>query len=303
MDAQQGTEQGSGTASNGSGSTNGTTEQVQSTQQQQQVAQEGTRAGNGRNLILPSDALGRIKQEQRDRGKRDALMELDKQAKEFGFESLKDAFASLAEVKRGGQQARQERQPSNGRQEQRQQQERQEATGGDAERPTPPMNRRDRQAMDRYQREIDRWKRQNELLAKRSRTEERRRRELQHALDAKDAEMALREAAASAGVKDIGYVIHMLRAELEGKDEKEVAAFDEAKYFEGLRVDKPYLFGEVVRPATTGTGVGGAPPAPKPGQVSQQVAASGKFDANNKDVKRGDFEDRLRKMGLEVPHM
>jgi hypothetical protein len=116
-------------------------------------------------------------------------------------------------------------------------------------------------------------------------------------LDAKDAEMSLREVAVSKGVRDVDYAVRLLTRHLEGQDEVALSSFDEAAYFEGLRASHPYLFGEVAVPATTGTAGGAsAPAAPAPGTAAQQIAKNGTFDARTASA--DEFKKRLAQLGI-----
>jgi hypothetical protein len=116
--------------------------------------------------------------------------------------------------------------------------------------------------------------------------------------------MALREIAVSKGVKDIDYAVRLLTRHLEGMSEEEIAkldggkAFDEGKFFEGLRTTNPYLFAEVTKPANTGTGAGNAPPPPKPGAAAAAQQQGNQVDA--KKMSREEFQEHLRKRGLSV---
>lgn len=130
------------------------------------------------------------------------------------------------------------------------------------------------------------------------RVEERKRRDLQKQLDAKDAEMQVRESAVAHGVVDVDYAIRLLTRELQGKSEEELKSFDEAAYFGKLRTDKPYLFGERVTPATTGNGHRDAPPVPGSGQVTREAAGEAQFDARN--ASPADIEKQLQKLGLNT---
>lgn len=153
-------------------------------------------------------------------------------------------------------------------------------------------------------------------LRKRWRQEEKQRRDLEAQLDAKDAEMALREECWKAGIKDVDYAIRLLTRELEGLSEEEIGAFDRTKFYDGLKQSKPYLFGEVVAPATTGTdgsaqkkdetkgadagAAGAAPNPPAPGSEAAKAAADQQFDARK--AKPEEIQSRLRALGLN-PHL
>lgn len=140
-------------------------------------------------------------------------------------------------------------------------------------------------------------------MRKQWRVEERRRRELQSQLDAKEAEMALREELYRAGVQDTDYALRLLTRQLEGKSEEEIGAFNRADFYAELRKEKPYLFGETVAPATTGTNGtkadGSAPVVPAPGGAAVDQAQRDQFDARK--AKPQEISDRLRALGLN-PH-
>jgi hypothetical protein len=123
------------------------------------------------------------------------------------------------------------------------------------------------------------------------------RKELQRQLDAKEAEMELREAAITRGIKDSDYAIRLLTRSLEGKTEEELAKFDHGKFFDDLRGTHPYLFGEVVKPATTGTGAG-APAAPKPADAAAADAQNGRTDATKMTAE--EYRAHLAKRGLAI---
>lgn len=149
----------------------------------------------------------------------------------------------------------------------------------------------------RYERHLQNLQRERDQLASKLTEETRARKTLQEALDSKDAEMALREAAVSSGVKDVDYALRLLTRELEGKSEQEMSQFDERAYFTNLRQSKPYLFGEVVQHATTGTGSSSAPAAPKPASVVAN--GNGRVDAMK--MTQAEFQAELRKRNLN-PH-
>jgi hypothetical protein len=226
-------------------------------------------------MEIPSASLGKIKQEQRERGKREAMGELEAKFKSAGFESIEDALNAMASIRSGGSQ--------------------QQATSQKQETQVPTASAA--QASSRNEkRELERLQREREAFAKRYAQEQANRRRLQRQLEAKDAEMALRETAVVKGVKDVDYALRLLQRDLEGKDDAELESYDEGAFFDRLRAERPYLFGETVVPATTGTGVGAAPAAPKPGQVQQAQGQAGNVDART--LSRQEFEKLLRSRGL-----
>lgn len=228
----------------------------------------------GKNVVLPSASLGKLKAEQRERGKREAMAELEAKFKSAGFSSMDEALAAMANARATPQKPTPQAQPPQSK---------------------PPVEQQARSAGGN-DKQAQRAAREREQLAKKFAQEQAQRRRLQRTLEAKEAEYALRETAVSKGVRDVDYALRLLQRELEGKDETALAAFDEAKFFDGLRAERPYLFGETVIPANTGTGVGGAPVAPKAGAVTQAQGASGKVDARS--MKGEEFAARLRQLGL-----
>lgn len=249
-------------------------------QQQSQPAQQrdgdyGT-SGGGRNLTIPQHAMKRIKEEERKRGAREAQEAL---AKELGFSSIEEMKTYRREHAQQSQRAQEQPQRTQGQQPQRD-------------------TRSERREQNRWERDRQRLDREREALARKLAHEAQQRRALQQALDAKDAEMSLREVAVAKGIRDIDYAVRLLTRHLEGKEEAELQAFDEGKFFDDLRSTHPYLFGEVTKPATTGTGTGNAPPPPKPGTAAQTQAQSGQVDARK--MTREEYNEHLRKKGLSI---
>lgn len=229
-------------------------------------------------VSIPQSAFAKLKEEQRRRGQREAREELEAKFRAHGFASLEDALAAVAA---------QRQQPAKAapQQQQRQQQ----------------------PATDQYQqqasrdgaidpRQLKKIQQERERLAKEFAREQAQRRKLQRQLEAKEAEMSLREAAVSHGVRDVDYALRLLQRELDGKSEADLQSFNEADFFgKKLRTSHPYLFGETVVPATTGTGAS-TPPAPRAGDVQQATGAAGQFDARKATA--ADFQAELRRRGL-----
>lgn len=237
---------------------------------------------DGRIQVLSQSAFKRLKEEAREKGRKDALSSF---AKDAGFTSVEELQAAIHGWKAGSK----PKNPS--------------ADDGDSDtgEPKPKTqnqnnNRPDRRSLERWEREKQQFTKEMADLRNRMKHEADQRKELQRALDAKDAEMVLRETAVMTGIKDVDYAIRLLTRALESKSEKELAEFNEAKFFESLRSSHPYLFGEVVKPATTGTGGNGAPTPPKPGEASTQTAQSGQADARS--MSREDFLKHIAKRGI-----
>jgi len=256
---------------------------------------------DGRTQILSTSTFKRIKEQARKKGRDEAMKELDKLAQGAGFKDAAAAFAAMSKGGRGNGNGGQ----GNGRRPQ-QQSNRQNGQGGGAPptAPTPPKNRGDARAMERYQKAMERFDQDRAAYKERINRTAQRNRELQRQLDAKDAEISLREAAVACGVRDIDYAIRLLTRHLEGQDEAALQGFDERKFFEGLRAEKPYLFGEAVVAAHTGTAGApptgnGAPPVPPPGSTAAAAAQGAQVDARK--MSREQFAARLAKMGLNPP--
>lgn len=271
------------------------TQQPQQSQQAQQPAAGGQGQGvgqqqQGTNIVIPSAAMKRIKEEERARGRSEAL---DALARESGFASNMELVSALAALR--GQPPQQPQQPTP------QPPPTQQAQIPQVPQPTPqhqdPLAQTNEQrAAGKYERKLEQLTRERDKYVHEAQTQTEAVRKLQEELDAKVAEVALREMAVGVGVKDVDYALRLFYREVEGKTEEELTKLDERAFFTGLRQTRPYLFGEAVVPANTGPGTGGAPPAPKPGTVSSQQARNGQFDARN--AKPDDIAARLRQMGL-----
>lgn len=247
--------------------------------------------GGGKNVVLPREAFNARLNAATDRGKRAAISEMESQAQASGFSSMQDMFATIAALKAGNKAnssaARQMPKDDS--------QDAPESRTNSSTRTAQPTPSNKEQA--RWAREAERARKSAETERRGRISAERGRKAAEQSRQAIQAEMAIREAAILAGAKDVDYAVTLLRRNIEDKTEEELSSFDEAKFFEEMREKQPYLFGEVVRPVTTGTG-GKEPPAPRPGVVNQATAQSGQIDAAKMNDK--DFREHLRKRGLNV---
>lgn len=258
-------------------------EPAQPQQTQSQRVQSVT--AEPRVVSVPTAAMKRIKDEAREAGRAEALAAL---AQSAGFSDPDELASTLKQLRSGGQTTRQAPAPRQTQQ------------------PAPPAHdttsdevlevKNARREMARYERQMEKLARERDQYLQQYQQANQQAYQLQESLDAKEAEMSLREVAVTSGVKDVDYALRLLTRELENKTEDELAAFDERGFFDGLRKQKPYLFGELTQPATTGTGVS-APTAPRASQVSAQGAsAAGKVDARR--MNQQEYADLLRKRGL-----
>lgn len=219
-------------------------------------------------------------------GERAAQTALEARAKAAGFTSV-DAMFENMQARRtggGGQGGDRSRQGGNGGDRQ----------NGDQQRRAGGAQGRDPKA----DREIERERKRAEDAERATRVEAKRRKDLQRKLDAQEATAALERIAVSKGIRDTSYAIHLLNQHLADKPEAEIDAFDEAKFFEGLRPTHAHLFGETVVPATTGTGGGaaGTPPATTAEETARRNAAAGQVDVMKMDPKQ--YEEHLKKRGI-----
>jgi len=215
----------------------------------------------------------RLRQEERQKGRRAAMAELEMEAKKAGFVSHAEMQAFAFEQRRGKP----------------------------ATPPAPAPEQIPAQAQG-LSPETVKAEARRRRMAKRLLHETRARREAERRITAREAEMELREVAIRAGVRDVDYAIAILRRHLSSQTKAQLAAFDETKWFEELRGTRAYLFGEREQPASTSpaASAAGAPPAPPAaGPVKTDDANAGQIDA--KKMSRAEYIEHLRKKGLNVP--
>lgn len=203
--------------------------------------------------------MARIKRQERDRGRKAAEAAMEAKAKELGFDSMEDMMAAAktsTKIKR------------------------RTANAGTPPTPEEPARRVD----------SDELRRVNRARAR----EEAKRKAAEQRVQALEAEVELRTAAAKAGVKDVEYAIELLRRDVRKKTEEELQSYDENAFFTGLRKTHPYLFGVESAPAhsdptpagaaPTGDGAppkpeGGDTPAPAPTPVDARKMSREEYDA------------------------
>jgi len=237
--------------------------------------------GPGKTYLVPHDTWAKTKLKQRERGKREAMEEMDKIAKEAGFASYKDAVAFMGGLKKkGGVQSKPE--------------------AGSGE-PKPSGSGSSKWGK-QYEREKQQWQKERGELASKLRHTTRKYSDLEQTYNAAQAEWELQKLAISKGIKDPDYAVRLLTRHLEsigGSDPEKLKAlnFDDAAYFEKLRESHPYLFGEVVKPVTTGTGPNGQPVPPK-GTNGAPSNPGTTFDA--KKATPEEFRAELARRGLNM---
>ena len=240
-------------------------------------------AEDGRKVIsMRSDAIGKLKAEQRDRGARETRDELEKQARDAGFASLDEALKAISDAR-----ARPPAPPVPA------------AAAPEPPEPTPGSPQQPGESKNAYRFRQQAERERDDARRKLGRETEARR-ALQAQLEAKDAEMELRTTAVQSGIQDVDYAMVLLQRHLASLPDAELETFDETKFFADLRAKKPYLFGETVVPANNGTGVSGA--ATSPARVAAAAAQAGAFDARKLpagEVGRQSFMQRLAALGVK----
>lgn len=251
------------------------------TQQQQSGTPSAQQPANGVH-VLSQSAFKKMKEKERERGKSEALKEM---ALAAGFSSPEEMQKAMAKLKAQpastkGQQGKPQGQPKPGAQAQ--------ATG-----PKPGEN--PNKTITRQEREIAALREENGRLRQQLGRADQRRKQLQQHSYAREAEFELQRVATLQGINDTDYALRLFTRAMEGKSEEELAKVDEAAFFKDLRKSHPYLFGEVVRPANTGTGTG-APPAPNAREATTTTAQGSQVDARK--MKPEEFQQHLRARGL-----
>jgi hypothetical protein len=235
---------------------------------------------NGNVQVLNTSAFKKLKEESREKGRKEAVGEF---LSAMGYESADELRATLDKVRGMGAEQPPAEQPPAPEQPQNQQ-----AKKGN--------NQNGQQAA--YEREKSRMLAERDQLKGQLSREVHLKKEYQQRIDALEAEMTLRESAIRAGVVDIDYALRLLSRGLEGKSTEELEAFDENKFFTGLKDNHPYLFREQVKPANTGTGAGNAPAGLKPGEIAQGQAQNQQFDARKATPEQ--VRERLAARGLNL---
>lgn len=242
----------------------------------------------------------RFKEKAREKAERDARFIMEERAKALGFESLEEALELAEKTKLTPPEPQtQATQP-----ETTEEQEIEDMA------PTPTKKKPERQrtttttdaSTDRLKRQLERSEKARKDSVRKWRASEKRRRETQRTLAAKEAEMELREVAIQNGVRDVDYAIRLLTRHLHGQSEDQLAEFDEVGFFTGLRDERPYLFGETTTPATTGTAAaesGDTPAAVEPGDATNIEAENSQFDARK--ATPDEVKARLRELGVNQP--
>jgi hypothetical protein len=261
--------------------------EAEETKDEAPETQEEPPARASKVVTMPAHRMVELKRQEREKGKRAALAALDAEAKGLGYASHAAMVAAL-KAKRSRVK------PSASRTSAPEPETENEET--DTSTPTAPRGRTTRE-----QRELLRAQEQRRAANRARAAAERKARQLEKQREADRAEHELRIVAVSVGVKDIDYALTILKRQLAGMSQAELAKFDERKFFsDTLRKSHPYLYGEAVQPVTTSPSSESkeAPPTP-PNKPTPPTAPP-------KDVRqmsRQEYDAYLRSKGLTPPHL
>ena len=256
-------------------------------------------------LQIPSHAMAKIKQAEREKGAAQAAEKYEarmgKLLKLFGVssweeleqadpESLRQAFQGQSRPQEGSRTEEPGTVPA--------------SEDIMSKEPTPEVE---------HPRKLRQVERENERLLEKQRQlnrarahEERKRKAAERALAAKDAENELRVAAARSGITDVDYALHHLKRKMSSSPVE--GDFDAEKYFtEDLRKELPYLYKTESRPANTG--VDGSAVARSTGGNGDPVPSDPKRAGEGEDGKPIDartmsdaeYKALLRKRGIRDP--
>lgn len=256
---------------------------------------ESASASTAKILTIPSNAMAKIKREERERGKKAVLAELDAQAKKAGFTTWEDMMkAATTKPTVQKTSVRPATQP---------------VEKAQAATPAPTGNDRAfRRAEKERERALEEVRRLNRARA----TEEKRRKDAERRVQAMEAEMTLRTAAVRAGVQDVDYALELLRRKINGKSADELKTFSEDEFFaKELRSSHPYLYGVTEIPANTSSQVAPKdapkPPAPtgKPTQMPAP-APTGNGGGSMVDARKlssQEYSELLQRYGIRNPSL
>lgn len=232
-------------------------------------------------VFVPSEhAIKTIKQEERAKAERNFQKRLDDEARQLGFRDHEDMKRAAADKA----QARVQRQDP--------------PPAAQQQQPAQQPQRNSRQDTRLAQLQEDRRK------ANRARANsEKREKQLERELAAKEVEWELKLIAVRHGVRDVDYAVTLIQRATAHMSSEELNAFDEEKYFrEDLRKERPYLYGEEVRPANTDpaqppVATSSAPTGAPTPKKNEPPARSEIVDA--KKMTREQFEAHLASQGLQ----
>jgi hypothetical protein len=244
---------------------------------------------------MPTSAIARMKTTERNKARKAVLAEVDMAAQALGY---KDHAHLLAEMKKHNK--GRERPPAPAPRAPAPAANAAGAAGGGGQDSPTERERKLERQLARLQDE-----RRKHVLDKNAL--QKRERRLRSAQDAREAEFQLRLAAVQSGIaneENVDFAIQLLRRKLTGMKPRDLEGFDEKQFFQDLRGQRPYLFGETVLPAGGSSGETdpkGAPPPKVPAGAGSAGGGGNKDSKNGMTMSRQEYEATLRSMGLTVP--
>jgi hypothetical protein len=236
------------------------------------VSTEPAQRGSGN--LIPSKAVGQIRKEAAERGRREVRQALDRDAKALGYRDHADMLEQVRQAKRGGK-----RQPE----------------GQQTEGIKPDA------AAKALQAEVAQLKEREQHLLRQLARSKRIAKRAVRAQRATEAEMTLRVAATKAGVRDVEYAVHKVKSMAAGFSEEQRLAFNEDEYFaKTLKKESPHLYQASSKPAgTTPETETPAPASKTPETVTVEKSKDEVVDA--KTMTREQLAAYYKRMGLTDP--
>jgi hypothetical protein len=249
------------------------------------VPQSAAPPTQGKNVVLPSHAFAERLKKAKDQGRTAYQAELDKQAQDRGFANHAAMLQHL-DTMRAAPKPRPNGQPNGG----------QQAQGADSA-PTPPKNPKDRKAMQKYEQDLAKQRREAEKKDRENAELRKKARRAEDRANSIEARANLERIAASCGIVKLGQAIYLYTEHCQGKTVEELDKMDETAFFNGLRQTDPYLFNEVTVPATTGTApaIPGSH-APRPAAAAAAAGSAGRVNTLN--MTKQEWAEYKRKQGL-----
>jgi len=247
--------------------------------------------------MVPHSAMKRIKEEAREKGRKQALEELNAQARAAGFKDFESMKA--AAQRRAGNNAKQATSKPAASSNPKDSAASTASTDGATSTADPAVLRRLKKLEEENARLAEDRRRSNKLRSQ----DAKQRKTLERKLVEVEVENELKLAAREAGVsvEYLDFALDRLRRTVAGKSAEELKSFNEATYFQELRERMPVLFGTTERPANTAPAPKDSAPSnakpPPPGPAAKAQAAP--KDAMK--MSRAEFQKHLEEQNLAKP--
>lgn len=218
-------------------------------------------------ISIPSNKVAEIRQKERERGRKLAMSDLGKKAKELGFETVEEMLALANEAKKANFA------------------------------PPKPAEVKKEEPQQAEESPEDKYRK----LRVQAAAAEKARKKLANELNAARVDGQLQIAALKAGVVDVDIAMYLLKKAYKGKKAEELGNFDPAVFFAGLKKTHPSLFQAEVRPATTGNGATKAAGPAAPTGAAAIKAEAEKRAVDHRKSSRADWLKYLRDNGIPDP--